>query len=52
MAKVDITNENETKQEPSTYKGFNNKYINLSIKNFASLAKLKEMKNFIIKIIK
>ena len=31
MAKVDITNENETKQETSTYKGFNNKYLKAAL---------------------
>lgn len=31
MAKVDITNENESKQETSTYKGFNNKYLKAAL---------------------
>ena len=31
MAKVDITNENETNQETSTYKGFNNKYLKAAL---------------------
>ena len=31
MAKVDITNENESKQETSTYKGFNNKFLKAAL---------------------
>ena len=31
MAKVDITNENENKQETSTYKGFNNKFLKAAL---------------------